>query len=135
MLEVTMRHSSYKTKPVSRIDLRNFVFALRSIMKYQDTTEIDVIRIFENDLYEIFGEDYRYEVVEVDQMNEYAIYLPDLNKIVVRADVYEAAASGNPRHRFTIAHEIGHFFLHRDVTKLARIDGKLPQLKPYEDPE
>nr|WP_305147469.1 ImmA/IrrE family metallo-endopeptidase [Butyricicoccus faecihominis] len=41
----------------------------------------------------------------------------------IRNSVYEGACCGNGRDRFTLAHEIGHFFMHRDVDlALSRID-------------
>ncbi len=35
--------------------------------------------------------------------------------IVLREDVYENAWNGNGRDRFTVAHELGHFFLHTGI--------------------
>ncbi|WP_214889816.1 ImmA/IrrE family metallo-endopeptidase [Exiguobacterium sp. s142] len=130
-----MSHSHYKTKPRSRKDLRMFAYILRQALGYSDLARLDIVRVLEHDLVKVFGDDFEYEVVEVDEMEEYAICLPDLCKIIIREDVYVEAAKGYVRHRFTIAHEIGHLFLHHDVKKLARIGGKLPDLKVFENPE
>ena len=40
--------------------------------------------------------------------------------IYVRESVYILATEGHPRARFTLAHELGHYFLHRDQHALTR---------------
>lgn len=45
--------------------------------------------------------------------NNEAFYDPIKNCIYVRADVYDKAIDGDGRARFTIAHEIAHYFLFR----------------------
>ena len=49
----------------------------------------------------------------------------------IRSDVYEGAVKGNPRDRFTLCHELGHYLLHQPgCVSYAR--GKVPA---YQDPE
>ncbi|WLS07170.1 ImmA/IrrE family metallo-endopeptidase [Shinella sumterensis] len=40
---------------------------------------------------------------------------PNGEFIQIREDVYEAAIAGDGRARFTVAHEMGHFFLHTGI--------------------
>ncbi|WP_214855609.1 ImmA/IrrE family metallo-endopeptidase [Exiguobacterium sp. s130] len=127
-----MSQSQFKAKPRSKNDLKMFAFGLRSALEMEDVPQIDIIRILEHDLLGAFGEALELEIVDVSEMEEYALYRFDLNKIIIREDVYIAAANMNPRHRFTIAHEIGHLFLHKHVKQLARSDVKR---KIFEDPE
>lgn len=126
-----MSQSQYKASPVSIKDLRTYAFLLRQAMNMENTLQIDIIRVLEHNMISAFGESFELEVVETHTMPDYALYLPESNKMLIREDVYLAAASMNARHRFTIAHEIGHLLLHRNV-KLARSDG---ERKIYEDPE
>jgi hypothetical protein len=58
----------------------------------------------------------RFEVGDFAEM-EGAEGLTDPNGefIQIREDVYMAAISGDGRARFTIAHEMGHFFLHTGI--------------------
>ncbi|WED56149.1 ImmA/IrrE family metallo-endopeptidase [Exiguobacterium profundum] len=130
-----MTQSQYKTKPLSRRDIRTLAFVLRRVFGQGNNMHLDILDALESGMVRIFGDDFEYEVVEEHEMSDYAMYLPDYKKIVIREDVYEKALAGNPRHRFTLAHEIGHAILHNDVKKLARVDGKLPIIKAYEDPE
>ncbi len=53
--------------------------------------------------------------------------------IQLREDVYKGAHNAEPRHRFTVAHEFGHFLLHNKVLEgFAR--GECPRNRS-EDPE
>ena len=74
------------------------------------------------------------EVCEDYEMpNEYAVYSPQKNLLRVRNSVYEGACAGNPRVRFTLAHELGHFVLHRHQgDQLARSD---KEIRAYQNPE
>lgn len=59
---------------------------------------------------------------------------PDELRICLPNKVYEGAVAGDPRSRFTVAHELGHLFLHRDIpfARLARSTEKTPA---YSDSE
>ncbi len=67
--------------------------------------------------------------------SEYAISCPDQMLIKCRESVYNGALSGNPRHAFTLAHELGHILLHQKTNPVfAR--SQLPSLHHYtEDAE
>lgn len=67
---------------------------------------------------------------------KYAAYYPQSNLFKIRESVYIGACNGNGRDRFTIAHELGHFFLHSNVTlTLAREDAIPKHIPSYCDPE
>ena len=61
-----------------------------------------------------------------------AFYDPVEKKIIIPDSVYEAAYSGQGRARFTITHELGHFFLEHSVV-FGRNDDVV--WKPYIDSE
>lgn len=74
---------------------------------------LDIVRFLEHHLHLIFP-DFHMEVVEKEVMpKNYAEFHPETKCIRVQQDVYDGAADGNPRDRFTLAHEIGHLYLHR----------------------
>lgn len=55
----------------------------------------------------------RLEIETEDEMGAFeGLTDPDGQFIVLRQDVYEKAWEGDGRSRFTVAHELGHFFLH-----------------------
>lgn len=66
--------------------------------------------------------------------SEYANYCPETNELSIREDVYDDACNEVPRHRFTIAHELGHYFMHKDVTTFSRCDNTC-KIPAYRDAE
>lgn len=51
--------------------------------------------------------------------------------MTIREDVYMRAARGSERDRFTLCHEVGHYFLHQpECIGLAR--GKIPKFRQTE---
>lgn len=64
--------------------------------------------------------------------NTYAYYDPVNNLMMIDEEVYLRACNGVARDRFTIAHEIGHYFLVDKVMYTRKSDEKIPA---YCDPE
>ncbi len=126
---------AYRAKPLSRVKIRQHVIVLRQTMKeigYETGVQFPLLKFIEHVLPYVFPE-FEFEIVDDNELNCYAKAYPSKNKIVVRNSVYEGACRGNGRDRFTIAHEIGHFFLHGDENvSFARLD---ETIFPFEDPE
>lgn len=91
----------------------------------------DIIRFMEL-VIPSFDNTFNYEYVDELPENAYAYYDPTNNIIKVLKNVYEKACNGVGRDRFTIAHEIGHYFIHRNGFSFARTNGSVPL---YRDPE
>lgn len=65
-------------------------------------------------------EDFVFEVRTKEEMGDnHGLTYPNQSRIILREDVYEGARLGRGRDRFTAAHELGHFLMHRNVA-LAR---------------
>jgi hypothetical protein len=75
-----------------------------------------------------------FDVVEVAEMGaRMGAVNPLTGAFMIREDVYEAAVNGQPRHRFTVAHEAGHALMHvRTLNRLPTSMGKVPA---FRDPE
>jgi len=57
-----------------------------------------------------------FQVGDRDSMgNAEGLTAPDGSSVVLREDVYVKALRGDGRARFTVAHELGHWFLHTGV--------------------
>lgn len=125
----------YIAAPCSRAKLREIANLIRKAFGLRDVKFFPVVELLEFGLQSIYN-DFNYEIIEVQKLqNKYAVTYPAKNLIKIREDVYYGAASGNGRDRFTIAHEIGHFILHKpENVALARseIVEKIPK---YKDPE
>lgn len=72
------------------------------------------------------------EIVELHEMQDtYGTTNTGRNVMRIRSDVYEGAVEGNPRDRFTLCHELGHYLLHQpENVSYAR--GNVPT---YQNPE
>lgn len=119
--------------PRSRISIREYATLVRKSLDIENAFEFPIMFFLEHVLEEIF-EGFCYDIVPDEEMgNRAGETFPELNLIKIKESVYEGALRGNPRDRFTIAHEIGHLFLHRPGSvSYARADKKI---KPYQDPE
>lgn len=61
-------------------------------------------------------EEYIFEVCSTQEMgSNYGLTIPDQKILKLREDVYEGLTQDNGRDRFTAAHELGHYILHRDI--------------------
>lgn len=125
-------NSSFIAAPMSRNAIREIALLIREVIGLKDKDLFPVIPFIENGLAQI-DEEFILEIKDITSMKEYGIAYPEHRKIVLREDVYVNAIKGVPRDRFTVAHEIGHYFMHRpERIGLARTDEKP---KPYQDPE
>lgn len=125
-----MQKHSTKAEPLSKETIRKKVKDFKERYGISLTDKIDVIRWLERldnlGFLEI-------EVVTDNELkNSYAETNLLTRKIYIRETVYNNAAAGDTRDRFTIAHELGHIVLHTETIIVCRIDEKI---KTYEDPE
>jgi Zn-dependent peptidase ImmA (M78 family) len=125
----------YKADPVSRKDIQRFIRRLKSEVGLENELYFPVLPFVENVL-PILIPDFQFEVVPKEEMGgKHGETYPSKNLIKIREDVYLRAANGEGRDRLTIAHEIGHLFMHEnDSIALCRLDPN-EKLLPFEDPE
>ena len=127
--------SHVSAPPMSTRKLLQCAQIVRKAAQKADELFFPVVHFLENFLHQ-FDEEFRLQILEEQEMprNVYAYFDPVSDTMTIREDVYERACAGNPRDRFTIAHEIGHFFLHHRGFVLCREqdDKKIPV---YCDPE
>ncbi len=118
-------------RPTSRVKLRSVANKIRELIKIPEDEPFPVVQFLE-----VILSEWNYEmhiVPDEDMDNNYAETIPSLKICRIRESVYENAIKGSPRDRFTIAHEIGHIFLHDDLTvSFARNEKNIPA---YKDPE
>lgn len=127
---------TYVASPTSRNKIRQITNFLRNQLELTNEVFFPVVEFLELGLPQI-DPLFEYEIVPEHEMpNRYAVTYPEENKIVIRQDVYERALSGVPRDRFTVAHEIGHYIMHRPrAIQLARDSKNGKSLPKYRDPE
>ena len=125
----------YKADAISRNNIRDFVHMLKKEVGLEHTLYFPILPFVENVL-PLIVPDFQFEVVPKSEMgNKHGETYPSKNLIRIREDIYLRAARGEGRDRLTIAHEVGHLFMHEDNSiALCRLAPN-ERLKPFEDPE
>lgn len=117
--------------PRSRENIRKITKWVRKQLNMEKTLNFPIVEIIEllaSDEKEVFD----YEIVDEREMTDtYGTTNTVSNIMRIRENVYEGAINGNPRDRFTLCHEFGHWLLHQpECVSFAR--GNIPK---YCDPE
>lgn len=118
----------------SRNEIAELAYTIRKSCGLENKLHFPVMHFLETVLPSI-DDNFGYEIVEDRSLpGTYAEYDPVENCIRIRQSVYDQACKGNPHHRFTIAHEIGHYFLHGRAVAFARCSDST-YIPAYKDPE
>lgn len=122
---------NYVSLPLSRKNIRELAKAFREVVGVSEREKFPILEFIEFFLGKV---GFSFEVLEDFELKgKYAEALPNEKKLLIRQSTYDGAVEGNPRDLFTLAHEVGHLFLHNSQTiTLARRDRNI---KIYEDPE
>lgn len=117
--------------PRSRESIRKMARWVREQLNMEDRLDFPIVEVIEF-LAVDEEEAFDYEIVsEVEMTDTYGTTNTMSNIMKIRENVYEGAVNGNPRDRFTLCHEFGHWFLHQpEYVSFAR--GSIPK---YCDPE
>lgn len=125
----------YVANPMSRKNIREIAGIIRDASGLSEERYFPVVEFLELVLPQI-DEQFTLEIEPIYKMgNQYGLTIPMEHRIILREDVYENAVNGIHRDRFTVAHEIGHYFLHQpDRVAFAR-ESKKGDIPAYLDPE
>lgn len=94
-------------------EIREIVKEIKKAFEFENLLKFPLMKFYEHVLPDLFP-DYRFIYVNRDEMNGEEAYTDHIKKEVrIRVDVYKRALKGIPGDIFTIAHEIGHLFLHQ----------------------
>lgn len=101
--------------PMSEAAIATATVLVRRVFGASSRPFFPVVPIY--DMLDVLVENAHFEVVEDHLMGEDdARTYPDQGLILVRQSVYDGAACGEPRARFTLCHELGHLVMHRGVS-------------------
>lgn len=105
--------------PRSRAEIRGIAVGLRQHLSWS-TPRFPIVEVLEHVLPTIL-DGYELQICAADELGvNHGLTYPDDNLIKIRGDVYERACDGEGRDRMTLAHELGHLVLHRNLG-LARL--------------
>lgn len=127
-MESRKRKLGQRVSPMSTETILYCVRKIRELLKLSATKNINIPWVVEY----LISMDAVEIVDDYILANEEGLTFPDDKKILLRNSVYESACDGDGRSRFTIAHEIGHLFLHQNQTAYARSNSPHPI---YQDSE
>ena len=116
---------------LSRNDIRQKTLQLRKMFRLDQKFKFPIVKFME--MLPEFIEDFDFQIWPTYAMKNYHGLTMDNGLVVIREDVYIKAANDDGCARDTMAHELGHWFLHRGKKAHARIaNGPVPA---YESPE
>ena len=123
---------NYKATGMSRCKIRAITNRLREYLMIKANDKVPILKVLE---YIAIVLDYELDIVYDDELPyKYAEIYPSEKIIRIRESVYNNAYNGDARSRFTIAHEIGHLFLHEN-NRISFARTSSTKMKPYESPE
>lgn len=127
-----MSHITVEVPPLSRQAIRDYTNRLRNHLNWKKPY-FPIVEVLELALYKL-EDDYEFLVEDVDEMGtDHGRTYPDQKVITVRLDVYEGACAGKGRDRMTLAHELGHFLMHRQLPLTRRVEREtIPSYKSSE---
>ncbi|PBB68105.1 hypothetical protein CK228_13400 [Mesorhizobium sp. WSM4312] len=77
---------------------------------------VNIVEVLEFKLPLIYPR-FRLVVRDKEKLNDEAVTETKNDRILVREDIYDGACEGDAYCRFVLAHELGHFLLHRETMK------------------
>ena len=99
---------------LSRAKIRELTMIVREACGLKEELYFPIVEFIEWILGDPENEDFDYEIVPTSEMQDtYGTTNTASNVMRIRQDVYEGAVKGNPRDRFTLCHELGHYLLHQ----------------------
>jgi len=121
--------------PLSNIKIREITNEIRESIGYEKIERFPIVEFVEVILPATLEDEFNFEICTVEELGSCeGLTTPDENLIQIREDVYDKAVTGDGRARFTIAHELGHFFLHISSSLSFHRNDK-DDIPTYMDPE
>ena len=134
-----MSDKLFLANPMSRADIRKIANSIRKRFNF-NKLKFPLIEFVEFIMPKFIDKKFYLEIRTIEEMpNYYAQAIPGEHKIILRQDVYDGVIEGDTRSCFTLAHEIGHYILHKheNIIILNRNDPNFKNLsiRDFEKPE
>lgn len=125
----------YRAAPLSRDDICEVANRLRAALGFSERPALPIVKVLEYGLPQLI-DGFNYEIVADDELpGREAETYPAGCEIVLSQSTYRKACRGDHHSRFTLAHEMGHLFLHTPRTiSLAHGEDSLASPRTYEKP-
>lgn len=128
----------FVVQPRSREMIRRLAESVRQRLNL-DARQVPIVDVLEKVWPKLYPDfDFQiYDQVDMDAEfgpGTYGVTLQTGDTIILREDVYARAEGGTARDRFTIAHELGHYLMHRGES-LAMLQQSGLEIPYYRDSE
>lgn len=125
-------HTGFRVPPQSKQKLRAIAHNARAALNippgpFNGERFLERLHVF-GIVVDIFDEDSAPVPAEVE-----ACWVPSNKTLYIRDSVYEDVCAGDPRGRFTVAHELGHILLAHQITVNRELASG--SIKPFENSE
>jgi hypothetical protein len=114
-----MSNDVIEVPPLSRSDIRRYADLVRNLASRElgiRSAYFPIVDVIERLLPRI-DPSFHLEILEIDEMGDvHGLTIPSQHVIKLREDVYDGACDGKGRDRMTVAHELGHYILHDDLS-------------------
>lgn len=119
------RKDGFIVPPLSAKAIALAAGAVRKGLGLQAVKHLPIVTVYE--ALGFIHEHGKFQVLEDHEMGpDDGRTYPDAGLILLRQTVYDSAANGDGRSRFTMCHELGHLVLHRGAGALARVNPNAP---------
>lgn len=109
----TYRQEGFCVSPKSREEICSYAEGVRQLFFPGEQKALDIVRLVEQELPCAY-EDFHYDIVPDGELpDREAEFVPVEYCIRIRESIYTRACDHDGHCRFTLAHELGHFFMHR----------------------
>ncbi|NYJ09785.1 hypothetical protein GGI64_000804 [Rhizobium leguminosarum] len=108
-----MAKDHYTSRGLTTPEMMVKALAVRNDFEIAHVERVDIVSILEFKLVQRFPR-FRLIIRQDSEMETNAFADPANDRIVVRRSIYRAACEDNPEARLILAHELGHFLLHRE---------------------
>lgn len=130
-----MSNVCFEVSPTSRAKLMALAADLRTFLRIE-SPYFPILQVVELALPRVEGlQELVLSIGEMEEMgNDHGLTYTDRHEIRLRRDVYDGVYQGKGRDRFTLAHELGHLFLH-SKPGYARTLRDSSQIEPFRSSE
>lgn len=110
-----MSGQDYRVPSLNRRDIRTLTHQIRSMLSITNL-HFPIMEFVEFGLPSLI-DDYELSIMPIEDMpGTHGLTIPQESKIILREDIYEGALNGNGRDRMTVAHELGHLLMHKNIS-------------------
>lgn len=129
----------FQCSPINNRQLIKYSKNIRKLFHISDEESFPIIDVIEEMQDNPAFLDFNYEIIEDDNSffvdGVQALFSFDSNVLYIKESVFDGACSDEPISRFTLTHELCHFFLMKVTGREPKLVKELNKIEYFKDPE